>query len=265
MNILNEIAHRTRERINEKKKTLSMESIVKIAGQTEIQRTFPFERAMENEDISFICEIKKASPSRGIISEDFPYPKIAKEYEAAGAAAISVLTEPFYFKGSDLYLRELADFVQIPLLRKDFVVDSYMIYESKLLGASCILLICSILDNKSLFEYIEIAHSLGLSALVETNNEKEVEMALNAGARIIGVNNRDLKTFQVDLSLSERLRKKVPEDKIFISESGIKTRPHIEMLRKIRTDAVLIGEALMLSPNKKEALIRLKGGEIGEN
>lgn len=265
MNILNEIAQKTRNRINEKMKFHPRDAVVGAALQAEKQMGFPFERALESEDISFICEIKRASPSKGIISEDFPYFKIAKEYEAAGAAAISVLTEPFYFKGSDLYLRKLADFVRVPLLRKDFIVDSYMIYESKLLGASCILLICSILNEESLSEYIEIAHSLGLSALVEAHDEKEVKMALNAGARIIGVNNRDLKTFQVDISLSERLRKMIPHDKIFVSESGIKTREHVERLRKIQANAVLVGEALMLSRDKRDALLQLRGGGDGEN
>ena len=161
--------------------------------------SFPFEKALRSDDISFICEIKKASPSKGVIAEDFPYIEIARDYETAGAAAISVLTEPFWFLGSDRYLREIADAVNIPLLRKDFTVDEYMIYEAKLLGASAVLLICSLLDRETLARYIEIAHGIGLSALVETHDETEIETALNAGARIIGVNNRDLKTFEVDI------------------------------------------------------------------
>jgi indole-3-glycerol phosphate synthase len=253
---------RTQERINEKMKGVPTKKLIETAGQLKINQDFPFEKALRVNDIAFICEIKKASPSKGIISEDFPYLQIAKEYEAAGAAAISVLTEPFYFKGDDKYLREIADTVSIPLLRKDFTVDEYMIYEAKLLGASAVLLICSILDDYALAKYIETAHRLGLSALVETHDETEIKAALNAGARIIGVNNRDLKTFDVDIKLSERLKKLVPKDKIFISESGIKTPEDIKRLREIGADAVLIGETLMRSPDKAAELKKLRGEYI---
>jgi indole-3-glycerol phosphate synthase len=220
---------------------------------------FPFEKALQRDDIALICEIKKASPSKGIIAEDFPYIDIARQYEAAGAAAISVLTEPFYFKGEDKHLREIAEVVSIPLLRKDFTVDSYMIYESKLLGASAVLLICSILEPDTLKEYIAIAHSIGLSALVETHSKSEVEMALKAGARIIGVNNRNLKTFEVDITLSERLRQYVPPSVIFVSESGITTPEDIAGLHQIGADAVLIGEAIMRSDDKAKEILRLRG------
>jgi indole-3-glycerol phosphate synthase len=265
VNILNEIAVRTQERINEKKKAVPFEKIKEAAERISGNHDFPFEKALRGSgndsrnDIAFICEIKKASPSKGIIAEDFPYLQIAKDYEAAGAAAISVLTEPFYFKGDDQYLREIADTVSIPLLRKDFTVDSYMIYEAKILGASAVLLICSILDLSTLAEYINIAHNIGLSALVETHDENEADMALKAGARIIGVNNRNLKTFDVDIKLSERLRKLVPQDKIFISESGIKTPEDINKLREIGADAALIGETLMRSPDKAAELKKLRG------
>ena len=245
MNILNEIAARTQERINEKKKILPLVKIKEMAEQSGKNQDFPFERTLRDDDISFICEVKKASPSKGIISEDFPYLQIAKGYEASGASAISVLTEPYYFQGDDCHLREIADAVSIPLLRKDFTVDEYMIYEAKILGASAVLLICAILDKDTLAEYISIAHNIGLSVLVETHDEVEIEMALNAGTRIIGVNNRDLKTFEVDITLSERLRPLVPEDIIFISESGIKTPDDIAKLRKIGANAVLVGETLM--------------------
>ena len=248
MNILNEIAARTKERIGEKKKALPLEEL-QIKCRDELCSPaiypFPFEEALRGDDIAFICEVKKASPSKGIISEDFPYLQIAKEYEAAGAAAISVLTEPYYFHGDDWHLREIAGSVSVPLLRKDFTVDEYMIYEAKILGASAVLLICAILDSGTLSEYISIAHNLGLSVLVETHDEAEVAMALSAGARIIGVNNRNLKTFEVDIKLSERLRPLVPEGIIFISESGIKTPDDIAKLREIGADAVLIGETLM--------------------
>ena len=259
MNILNEIALRTGGRINEKKKSMPLEKVKETAEQLMINQDFPFEKSLCKDDIAFICEIKKASPSKGIIAEDFPYMRIARDYEVAGAAAISVLTEPFYFKGDDRYLKEIAAIVSIPLLRKDFTVDEYMIYEAKVLGASAVLLICSILDNDTLAEYIKIAHNLGLSALVETHDENEVKAALDAGARIIGVNNRDLKTFEVDIGLSERLRPLVPEDKIFISESGIQAPADINKLREIKTNAALIGETLMRSSDKGLELKRLRG------
>jgi len=265
MNILQEITLRTKGRIEEKKKTLPIEKLLeelnypKEAYKTlnNQNQTFPFEKALKSNDIALICEVKKASPSKGIISKDFPYLDIAKEYEAAGAAAISVLTEPYYFQGNDKYLQEIAKAVSIPLLRKDFTVDSYMIYEAKLLGAYAVLLICSILDRDTLAEYISIAHNLGLSALVEAHSEEEVTMALSAGARIIGVNNRNLKTFEVDITLSQRLRKLVPPDVIFVSESGISTGADIAKLREIGADAALIGESLMKSGDIAKAIAGL--------
>ena len=267
MNILQEIAARTKKRIEVQKEAVPFEKVIEtaqLARKKEIldSPVFPFETALRRKDIAFICEVKKASPSKGIIADVFPYLDIAKEYEAAGAAAISVLTEPHYFKGSDLYLREIADAVSIPLLRKDFAIDSYMIYEAKILGASAILLICALLDKATLAEYIGIAHSLGLSALVEAHTETEVETALAAEARIVGVNNRNLKTFEVDISLSERLRKMVPKDRIFVSESGIRCAEDIKMLRQNGVDAALIGETLMLASDKKTALDELRGAEL---
>jgi len=268
MNILQEIAERTKERVAEQKKLRPLE---KVAAEAKIffepatrpsdtnRMDFPFERALRKNDIAFICEIKKASPSKGIIAEDFPYLEIAKDYEAAGAAAISVLTEPFWFMGDDKYLTEISQNVKTPLLRKDFTVDAYMIYEAKILGASAVLLICSLLDDATLLEYIGIAHSIGLSALVEVHDESETEMALAAGARIIGVNNRNLKNFEVDITLSERLRKLVPPEIIFVAESGITSPADVRRLREIGADAALIGESLMRSSNKKAEISRLKG------
>ena len=194
--------------------------------------------------------------------QDFPYLQIAKEYEAAGAAAISVLTEPYWFHGQDSYLTEISQAVSIPLLRKDFIVDSYQIYEAKIIGASAILLICALLNTATLKNYLEIAHSLGLSALVEAHTEEEVRSALAAGARVIGVNNRNLKTFEVDITTSLRLRGLVPEDLLFVSESGIKSPEDVAMLKANRTDAVLIGESLMRSDNKKEQLALLRGDSV---
>lgn len=257
--ILDEIAKKTRERINEIKKMKPLEVIKEEAMKMAVNSDFPYEKALRKDGISFICEIKKASPSKGIIAEDFPYLAIAKEYEAAGAAAISVLTEPFYFMGSDSYLEEISKEIQTPIIRKDFTVDEYMIYEAKLMGASAILLICALLDVPTIRAYMDIAHSLGLSCLVEAHDEAEVKMALEAGARIIGVNNRDLKTFQVDIHNSSRLRHLVPESIIFVSESGISTPEDIALLRENGTDAVLIGETFMRCKDKRGELDRLRG------
>jgi indole-3-glycerol phosphate synthase len=261
-NILQEITERTKVRIAKQKKTLPLQKLMETIHSSGVNDDFPFERALRQEDIAFICEIKRASPSKGLIADEFPYLDIAKEYEAAGAAAISVLTEPYWFKGDNRFLREIADTVSIPLLRKDFTVDSYMIYEAKALGASAVLLICSILDQETLAEYISIAHSLGLSALVEAHDKDELIMAVNAGARIIGVNNRNLKTFEVDTSISVRLRGLAPANIIFVSESGIRTAEDVDMLRKSGVDAVLVGETLMRSPDKAKALAGLRGGVV---
>lgn len=221
---------------------------------------FRFERALGAPgDIHFICECKKASPSKGLIAPDFPYLEIAKQYEAAGASAISVLTEPKWFLGSDDYLREIAAEVQTPCLRKDFTVDPYMIYEAKLLGASAVLLICALLDTKTLASYIEIADSLGLSALVEAHDEAEVASAAAAGARIIGVNNRNLKDFTVDIHNSIRLREHAPAGTIFVAESGIRTPEDVETLRRNGVNAVLIGEQLMRATSSKAEIDRLRG------
>lgn len=257
--ILDEIAAKTRERLKELKAQRPLEEIRREAERMEITKLFPFERALQGKDISLICEIKKASPSRGVIAQEFPYLEIAADYEQAGASAISCLTEPFYFQGNNKYLAEIAAELSIPVLRKDFTIDEYMIYEAKLLGASAVLLICAILDVQALKDYVQLAHSLGLSALVEAHNEAEIQMALESGARVIGVNNRDLRDFTVDLNNSLRLRKMVPEDKIFVSESGIQTAQDVERLRLNGTNAVLIGETLMRSQDKKRELERLRG------
>ena len=221
---------------------------------------FRFEKALEADgDIHFICECKKASPSKGLIAPDFPYLEIARQYEEAGASAISVLTEPKWFLGSPEYLREIAEEVTVPCLRKDFTVDPYMIYEAKLLGASAILLICAILDTGTLEEYLKVADSLGLSAIVEAHDEAEVASAVSAGARIIGVNNRNLKDFTVDIHNSIRLRSCAPAGTIFVAESGIRTLEDVEILRQNGVNAVLVGEQLMRAGSPKEELNRLRG------
>ena len=257
--ILDEIAAETRERIAEKSKEIPLSEVRSEAERMPSYGDFPFEKALSGGDISFICEVKKASPSKGIIAEDFPYLQIAKDYESAGAAAISCLTEPFRFKGSDAYLREIAQNVKIPVLRKDFTISEYMIYEAKIIGAEAILLICSILSEQQLREYLAIAHSLGLSALVEAHDEAEIETAVKIGAKIIGVNNRDLKTFSVNTGDSAHLRNLVPHDRIFVSESGIQTAADVDGLRKVGANAALIGETLMRAPDKKAKLNELRG------
>lgn len=267
--ILDEIAAKTRSRIELEKQKLPPEKLRRMAEDLTMRETaekplgkFPFEEALRKEGLSFICEVKKASPSKGLIAEKFPYLDIAKEYETAGASAISVLTEPFYFQGDDRYLQEIAAQVSIPVLRKDFTVDSYMIDQAKVLGASAVLLICAILDDGQLAEYQAQAQELGLSALVEAHDEYEVERALKAGASIIGVNNRDLRTFQVDVENSVRLRGLVPEHIVFVSESGIKGPEDTARLYDNGTDAVLIGETLMRSADKRATLDSLRAGNI---
>jgi indole-3-glycerol phosphate synthase len=217
-----------------------------------------FEKALSAPGLSFICEVKKASPSKGVIAEDFPYLRIALEYEAAGAAAISVLTEPEYFLGDPRYLREIAADVKIPVLRKDFVIDAYQLYEAKIWGAQAVLLICALSDTDTLAGYIKIAGELGLSSLVEIHNEAEAEQALAAGARIIGINNRDLKTFNVNLSVAARLRKLIPAGVITVAESGIKSPDDIRALKDSGIDAALIGESLMRATDKKQFLAELR-------
>jgi indole-3-glycerol phosphate synthase len=255
--ILDKIVKSTKLRLEKLKSEKSLQEIKDQIKQNE--DPISFEKALRKNDLAFICEIKKASPSKGIIDDDFPFLEIARDYEKAGADAISVLTEPEYFKGSDDILRAVKQAVSIPLIRKDFTIDPYQIYEAALIGADAILLICAILSEESLKEYLEIADHLGLSALVETHDETEVRMALRAGARIIGVNNRDLKTFEVDINNSISLRQFVPEDILFVSESGIKTAEDISMLKENKTNAVLIGETLMRCKNKKQMLEQLKG------
>lgn len=258
--ILDEIGAKTKDRIAAAKLVCSLETMRRNAEQMAKEPADEFEKALRKPGLSFICEVKKASPSKGIITHHFPYLEIGKEYEAAGAAALSVLTEPFYFQGKNDYLKEIAAAVSIPVLRKDFTIDPYMVYEGKTLGASAILLICALLEEAQLKEYRQIAEALGMSALVEAHDEAEVECALRSGARIIGVNNRNLQTFTVDVANSIRLRNLVPKECVFISESGIKGPEDTKKLYENGTDGVLIGETLMRSPDKKAALTILRAG-----
>ena len=258
MNILDELADYARYRVSEAEKKIPEEERRDAAEALGGGTGFPFEKALAAPGISFITEVKKASPSKGLIAPDFPYLQIAEAYQKAGASAISCLTEPKWFQGSDQYLKEIAAHVTIPVLRKDFTVSPYMIWQARTLGASAVLLICAILDEQELTEYRNIAESVGLSALVEAHDEKEVEMALRSGAKIIGVNNRNLKDFTVDIRNSERLRKMVPDDIIFVSESGIRTADDVARLYRNGTNAVLICETLMRSSDKKGMLDELR-------
>ena len=260
--ILDDIIAKQKTRIeNEKKekKEKNIETLKQEVLPLPSSKNFFFENSLKSKDFAFICEIKKASPSKGVIVEDFPYMDIAQEYEKAGASAISVLTEPNFFKGNDKYLKDVADIVNIPVLRKDFIIDEYQIYQAKLIGADAVLLICAVLDESTLKNFINIATSLKLSCLVETHNEEEIKKALNCNAKIIGINNRDLKTFTVDINTSLKLRKFIPENKILISESGIKTAQDIKMLKDVGFNGALIGESMMLSKDKKQFLSELRG------
>lgn len=259
-NILEEIAEKTRERIRKEKRQFPLDQLKTLAEKAPQQPSFL--EALKKPGMSYICEVKKASPSKGLIAPEFPYLEIAKEYEVAGASAISCLTEPFYFMGSDTYLREITETVDIPVLRKDFTVDKYMIYQAKAFGAAAVLLICAILNDQELLEYRELAETLGMDALVEAHDENEVARALKTGAKIVGVNNRDLKTFKVDMNNSIRLRNLAPDNVVFVSESGIKNAGDIAILERNRVGAVLIGETLMRSPDKKAALENLNGGAL---
>ena len=257
--ILDRIVEATKIRVAQEKQVETPEAVKAAALALPSDTGFPFEAALRQQDFNFICEVKKASPSKGIIAEHFPYLDIAKEYEVAGAAAISVLTEPDFFKGDKKYLQEIASTVKIPVLRKDFIIDEYQIYQAKVWGASAILLICACLDVPTLTKFRELADSLGLSSLVEAHDEHEVQMAIDCGARIIGVNNRNLKDFTVDVQNSVRLRNLVEDDVIFVSESGLETPEDIQVLRDNNIGVALMGETFMRSPNKVEKLAYLYG------
>ena len=258
--MLDEIVEKTKERVETAKGIISLDDLKNEVKLMEITEEFPFKKALMGDDIAIIAEVKKASPSKGLISEDFDYLNIAREYEQAGASAISVLTEPYFFMGSDDYLKEISQEVNVPVLRKDFIVDEYMIWEAKALGASAILLIVSILDIVQLKRFLDLAHDLGLSAIVECHDGDEIMRALTVGAEIIGVNNRDLTDFTVDIENSINLRRCVSGDVVFISESGIKTAEDVIRLKENDVDAVLIGETLMKSDDKKAMILELKNG-----
>ena len=258
-NILQTIAEATRARVLAEERLQPLAQVRAQALAMPVRADFPFEQTLATPGVALICECKKASPSKGLIAPDFPYVTIAKEYERGGAAAISVLTEPQWFLGSDAYLGEIAEAVSIPCLRKDFTVDAYMIYRAKVLGASAVLLICAITPPEQLREWVTLCDALGLSALVETHSEVEIDMALQAGARVIGVNNRDLTNFTVDTGQSTRLRGLVPPGILFVAESGIRTPTDVAALGAAGVDAVLVGEALLRAPDRVAAVQRMRG------
>jgi indole-3-glycerol phosphate synthase len=284
MNILDEIAERTRQRVADEKRIRSLENMRQAAEEARRHDcdgcnaedpglsaeefasarilapcSFPFEGMLERPGVQVIAEVKRASPSKGLIAPDFPYLQIARDYEAAGAAAISCLTEPYWFQGRDEYLAEIAREVRIPVLRKDFVLDEYMVYQAKMLGARAVLLICAILDDAQLSAYRQLADELQMSALVEAHTAEEVQRAVACGARVIGVNNRDLKTFNVDMAAARELRDMVPAHTLFVSESGVKSAADVEAARAMRADAVLVGETLMRADDKRAKLAELRG------
>ncbi len=264
MTILDEIAAHTRKRVEAAKEKAPLQELRQKALSLPRGEGL-FEKALRKPELSFILECKKASPSKGVIAEEFDYLSIAGDYERAGADALSVLTEPKWFLGKDEYLREIAEKVKLPILRKDFTVDEYMLYEAKLLGASAVLLIVSILSGDELSNCLTICDELGLDALVEIHDEREAVTALRAGARIIGVNNRNLKDFSVDTGNSARLREKIPEEILFVAESGVKDEQDIRRIREIGASAVLIGETMMRAKDKKATLLKLKQAGSGKN
>lgn len=257
MTILDDIVAATKRRLAKDQAALPLEQLKQQAYPD--RPAFAFEQALREKDLSFICEVKRASPSKGLIAEDFPYRTIAKDYEEAGATAISVLTEPDFFQGHDAYLTEISRSVSIPILRKDFIIDPYQIYQAKAIGADAILLICAILTNEQLTDYITLATELGLSVLTEAHNQEEVQAAVAAGSRIVGVNNRQLHDFSVDFQNSISLRQHAPADIIFVAESGIQTAADIDVLRANKVDAVLIGETIMRADDKKAKIKELRG------
>lgn len=258
MTILDTIAAYARQRVAADTEETCLEVMRELALQGGAADGAAFERALRKPGMGFICEVKKASPSKGIIDREFPYLDIARDYEAAGADCISCLTEPKWFLGSDQIFSEIRQRGATPMLRKDFTVDEYQIYQAKVLGANAVLLICGLLDTRTIARYLELCDRLGLAALVETHDEAEIASAVSAGARIIGVNNRNLKDFSVDFSNAARLRDRIPPGTIYVAESGVKGPEDAAMLKSIGADAALVGETLMRATDKKAMLAALR-------
>lgn len=255
--ILNELADHAAERVRAAMTRVGPDEMREAARAMPVG-DFRFERALKGAELSFLCEVKRASPSKGIIAPEFPYREIARDYEAAGADCVSCLTEPKWFLGSDDIFREIRAEIRIPMLRKDFTVSDYQIYEAKCMGADAVLLICALLDADALARRLAICGELGLSALVETHDEAEIRAAVSAGARVIGVNNRNLKDFTVDLANAARLRALVPPRAVFVAESGIRSAGDVKALREAGADAVLIGETLMRAADRRGLLAEFR-------
>ena len=266
--ILEELAEYARIRTAKAKEKLAQEVIREQAlymADKEATASFRFEKALRGQGLSFICEVKKASPSKGVISETFPCQEIARDYEEAGADAVSCLTEPKWFLGSDRIFCDIRETILLPMLRKDFTVDEYQLYEARTMGADAVLLLCALLDQETIRRYLAVCDRLGMSALVEAHDEAQIRCAWAAGARLIGVNNRNLKNFKVDFENAVRLRKLVPEEVIFVAESGVRDAQDIERLAGLGADAVLIGESLMRAQDIKTTLARYrKAAERGK-
>ncbi len=258
MTILDQLADHARRRVAADRERISLEAMRELAAQGGAADGAAFAAALGRPGLSFICEVKRASPSRGLIAPEFPYREIARSYEEAGADAVSCLTEPKWFLGSDQIFREIRSEIALPMLRKDFTVDEYQILQAKTMGANAVLLICAILDTKTVERYLELCGSLGLAALVETHNEAEIDSALSAGAKILGVNNRNLKDFSVDFSNAARLRDRIPPEVLYVAESGVTGPEDAAALKKIGADAVLMGEVLMRARDKKGLLAAMR-------
>lgn len=256
--ILDELAAYARQRVLADKQAHPLDELKEHCKAVSPRTPFAFEQTLRGDGLSFICEVKKASPSKGIIAEHFPYLDIAKEYEQAGADCISCLTEPKWFLGSDAIFTDIRAAVQTPMIRKDFTVDEYQIYQAKLMGADAVLLICAILDTQTIEQYLGICETLGLTALVEAHDAKEIQSAVAAGARVIGVNNRNLKDFSVDFSNASRLRDLIPPESLYVAESGVSCAKDVADLRSIGADAVLMGEVLMRAPDKAALLAEMR-------
>ena len=250
MTILDQLAAHARERVAAEQAELPLAALAHMCELRGPAQGHRFLEALRKPAMSFICEVKKASPSKGVIDPDFPYLEIARDYEKAGADCISCLTEPKWFLGSDQIFREIRGAVDTPMLRKDFTVDPYQLYQARLMGADCVLLICALLDTKTLEWYLTICHDLGLAALVEAHDEKEVASAVSAGAEIIGVNNRNLKDFSVNLDNAARLRDQIPPGVLYVAESGVHRPEDVSAVRSMGADGVLIGEVLMRARDK---------------
>ena len=258
MTILDQLAAHARERVAADKEEIPLEAMQELAAQGGPDDGQAFVNALKKPGLSFICEVKRASPSKGLIAPEFPYADIARSYEAAGADAVSCLTEPKWFLGSDDIFRDIRQTIELPMLRKDFTVDEYQLCQAKVMGANAVLLICALLDTAAIAKYLEICADLGLAALVETHDEGEIRSALSAGAKIIGVNNRDLKDFSVDFSNAARLRERIPPEAVYVAESGVTGPADAAALKALGADAVLMGEALMRAKDKAALLAAMR-------